>query len=153
MKEKFDYPVYDEITEDLNDITALYIRYSELEIAKESNDVVVQYKALKQYCLNNSVDNPFIFIDDNYMGSEAKSPAYQTMLKQLISGKIRKVIFYSVDRIGSAPTTIIDFLFDCQKYNFNFYVIADGFDSTNRKELDSILSVITNFQKLPKFGY
>ena len=153
MKEKFDFPVYDEITEDLNDITALYIRYSEHESTKESNAVRVQYKALKKYCLDNAVNNPVIFMDDNGIDADIFRPAYQTMLKQLKSGKIRKVIFYSIDRIGSAPTTIIDFLFDCQKYNFNFYVIEDGFDSTDRKELDKILSVITNFQKLPKSGY
>ena len=122
-------------------------------MANGSNDVGVQYKALKQYCLDNAVNNPVIFMDDNGMDADIFRPAYQTMLKQLKSGKIRKVIFYSVDRIGSAPTTIIDFLFDCQKYNFNFYVIKDGFDSTNRKELDKILSVTTNFQNLPKVGY
>ena len=30
MKEKFDYPLYDEITEDLDNITALYMRNSPL---------------------------------------------------------------------------------------------------------------------------
>ena len=81
MKEKFDYPLYDEITEDLDNITALYIRYSELEEAKESNNIEVQYEALKKYCLNNNVQNPVIFIDDNVMGADAKRPAYQSMLK------------------------------------------------------------------------
>ena len=44
MKAKFDFSLYDEIAEDFNDITALYIRYSELETAKESNDIAVQYE-------------------------------------------------------------------------------------------------------------
>ena len=153
MKEKFDYPLYDEITEDLDNITALYMRNSPLDSKKETNKIEVQYEALKQYCLDNNVQNPVIFIDDNVMGADAKRPAYQGMLKQLKSGKIKKVIFYSADRIGRTPSVVINFFKDCQKYNFNFYVIKDCFDSINRKELDTILSVITHFQKLPKFSY
>ena len=151
MKEKFDFPIYDEFTEDLNDITALYIRYSELETAKESNDVGVQYKALKHYCLNNTVSNPIIFIDDNYMGADANRPAYQAMHKQLKNGKIKRAIFYSADSIGRAPSVVTNFFKDCQKYKFDFYVIKDNFDSKDRKALNTIISVITNFQNLPKY--
>ena len=153
MKYNFDFPIYDEITENLDNIAALYIRYSELELAKESNDIKVQYEALKQYCIDNAVSNPVIFIDDNYMSADANRPAYQSILKQLKSGKIKKAIFYSADRIGRTPSVIINFFKDCQKYNFNFNVIKENFDSQDRKALDTILSAITNFQNLPKFGY
>ena len=153
MKEKFDYPLYDEITEDLDNITALYIRYSELELAKESNDVGVQYKALKQYCLDNAVNNPVIFMDDSGMDADIFRPAYQTMLKQLKKGKIKKAIFYSADSIGRTPSVVTNFFKDCQKYKFDFYVIKDNFDSKNRKAINIILSVINDFRKLPKFSY
>ena len=113
----------------------------------------VQYEALKHYYLNNAVSNPVIFVDHNYMGADANRTAYQVMLKQLKSGKIKRAIFYSADRKGRSPSVVTNFFKDCQKYNFNFYVIKDGFDSTDRKKLNSILSVITNFQNLPKFGY
>ena len=152
MKYNFDFPIYDESTEDSDNITALYIRYTELESAKESNDIDVQYEALKQYCIDNAVSNPVIFIDDNYMGADANRPAYLAMLKQLKSGKIKKAIFYSADRIGRTPSVVINFFKDCQKYNFNFYVVNENFDSKDRKDIDTILSVITNFQKLPKFS-
>ena len=152
MKEKFDYPLYDEITEDLDNITALYIRNSPLDSEKETNKIEVQYEALKKYCLDNNVQNPVIFIDDNVMGADAKRPVYQAMLKQLKSGNIKKVIFFSADRIGRTPSVVINFFKDCQKYNFNFYVIKENFDSKDRKAVDTILSVITDFQKLPKYG-
>ena len=109
--------------------------------------------SMKLYCLDNNVQNPVIFIDDNFMGADAKRPAYQAMLKQLKSGKIKKVIFFSADRIGRTPSVVINFFKDCQKYNFNFYVIKDNFDSNDRKSINTILSVINNFQKLPKYGY
>ena len=153
MKEKFDYPLYDEITEDLDNITALYMRNSPLDSEKDTNKIEVQYEALKQYCLDNNVQNPVIFIDDNVLGADAKRPVYQAMLKQLKSGKIKKAIFYSVDRIGRTPSVVINFFKDYQKYKFDFYVIKDNFDSKDRKALDIILSAITNFQKLPKFDY
>ena len=87
------------------------------------------------------------------MGADAKHPAYQAMLKQLKSGKIKKAIFYSADCIGRTPSVEKNFFKDCQKYKFDFYVIKDNFDSKDRKAVDTILSVITNFQNLPKFGY
>ena len=139
MKEKFDYPFYDEITEDLDNITALYMRNSPLDSEKETNKIEVQYEALKKYCLDNNVQNPVIFIDDNVMGADAKRPAYQVMLKQLKSGKIKKAIFYSVDRIGRTPSVVTNFFKDCQKYNFNFYVIKENFDSQDRKAIETIL--------------
>ena len=153
MKYNFDFPIYKDSTEESDNITALYIRYSELESAKESNDIEVQYEALKQYCIDNEVSNPVIFIDDNYMGADANRPAYQSILKQLKNGKIKKVIFYSADRIGRTPSVITNFFKDCQKYKFDFYVIKDNFDSKDRKAINTILSVITNFQNLPKFSY
>ena len=153
MEYNFDFPIYDESTEDLDNITALYMRNSPLDSAKNTNEIEVQYEALKQYCLNNTVSNPVIFIDDNYMGADANRPAYQAMLKQLKSGKIKRAIFYSADRIGRTPSVVTNFFKDCQKYKFDFYVIKDNFDSKDRKPINSILSVITDFQKLPKFGY
>ena len=153
MKEKFDFPLYDEITEDLNDVTALYMRNSPLDSSKDANKIDLQYKALKQYCLDNNVQNPVIFIDDNVLGADAKRPAYQAMLKQLKKGKIKKAIFYSADSIGRTPSVVTNFFKDCQKYKFEFYVIKDNFDSKDRKAVNTILSVITDFQKLPKFGY
>ena len=113
----------------------------------------MQYEALKQYCLNNAVSNPVIFIDDNYMGADVNRPAYQAMLKQLKSGKIKRAIFYSADRIGRTPSVVTNFIKDCQKYKFEFYVIKDNFDSKDRKSINTILSVITDFRKLPKFSY
>lgn len=153
MKYNFDFPIYDEITEDFKDITALYMRNSPLDSAKDTNEIEVQYEALKQYCIDNEVSNPVIFIDDNYMGADANRPAYQAMLNQLKSGNIKKVIFFSADRIGRAPFVVINFFKDCQKYKFDFYVIKDNFDSKDRESFNSIVSVITDFQKLPKFCY
>ena len=150
MKEKFDYPLYDEITEDLDNITALYMRNSPLDSEKETNKIEVQYEALKKFCLDNNVQNPLIFIDDNVIGADAKRPVYQAMLKQLKSGKIKKAIFYSADRIGRTPSVVVNFFKDCKKYNFNFYVIKENFDSKDRKAINTILSVITNFQNLAK---
>ena len=153
MKEKFDFPLYDKITEDLNDITALYMRNTPLDSAKETNKIEVQYEALKKYCLDNNVQNAVIFIDDNVLGADAKRPAYQAMLKQLKSGKVKKVIFYSAASIGRTPSVVTNFFKDCQKYKFDFYVIKDNFDSKDRKSINTILSVITDFRKLPKFSY
>lgn len=153
MEYNFDFLIYKESTEESDNITALYMRNSPLDSAKETNKIEVQYEALKQYCIDNEVSNPVIFIDDNYMGADANRPAYQSILKQLKNGKIKKAIFYSIDRIGRTPSVVTNFFKDCQKYKFDFYVIKDNYNSKDRKSINTILSVITDFQKLPKFDY
>ena len=150
MKYNFDFPIYKESTDESDNITALYIRYSELESAKESNYIEVQYEALKQYCIDNAVSNPVIFIDDNYMGADANRPEYQSILKQLKNGKIKKTIFYSVDHIGRTPSVVTNFFKDCQKYKFDFHIIKDNFDSKDRKTINIILSVINDFRNFDK---
>ena len=42
MKYNFDFPVYNENADESQNITALYIRCSELASEKESNDIKVQ---------------------------------------------------------------------------------------------------------------
>ena len=84
------------------------------------------------------------------MGADVNRPAYQSMHKQLKRGNIKRAIFYNADRIGRTPSVVTNFFNDCQKYKFDFYVIKDNFDSKDRKSLDAILSVITNFQNLDK---
>ena len=150
---KFDFPIYTKVEENLENVTALYIRFSSIEKSKDTNAIQVQYDALRQYCSENNVQNPVVFIDDNFMGADRKRPAFQIMMEQLKSGRVKKVIFYSVDRIGRTPAIVTNFLKDCQKYKFDFYVIKDNFNSKDRKSLNTILSVITDFQNLPKFGY
>ena len=147
---KFDFPVYTEMEENLEDVTALYIHYSAIEQSKDTNAIKVQYDALKQYCSENNVQNPVVFIDDNFMGADGKRPAYQIMMEQLRNGKIKEVIVYSVDRISSTPTGVINFFKECKKYNFCFYVIKEKFDSCDRETFGTILSALTIFQNISK---
>ena len=147
---KFDSPIYTEMEENLENITALYIRYSAIEKSKDTNAIKVQYDALKQYCSENNVQNPVVFIDDNFMGADGKRPAYQIMMEQLRNGKIKEVIVYSVDRISSIPTGVINFFKDCAKYKFQFFIMKEKFDSRDRETFNTILSALITFQNISK---
>ena len=147
---KFVFPIYTEMEENLENVTALYIRYSAIEQSKDTNAIQVQYDAMRQYCSENNVQNPVVFIDDNFMGADGKRPAYQIMMEQLRNGKIKEVIVYSVDRISSTPTGVINFFKDCEKYNFRFYVMKEKFDSRDREAFGIVLSALTTFQNISK---
>lgn len=147
---KFDFPIYTEMEENLKNATALYIRYSAIEQSKDANAIKVQYDALKQYCAENNVQNAVVFIDDNFMGADRKRPAFQTIMEQLKSGRIKDVIIYSVDRISAISTGIINFLKDCEKFKFRFYIVKDKFNSRDRETFNTILSALITFQSLSK---
>ena len=71
MKEKskkitFDYPLYDEITDDDDEITAAYLRVSTDTQAQEGYGLDVQYAAIKRYVEAYGIKNVFIFTDDGY---------------------------------------------------------------------------------------
>ena len=147
---KFDFPIYTEVEENLENVTALYIRYSSIEKSKDTNAIQVQYDALRQYCSKNNVQNPVVFIDDNFMGADGKRPAYKTMMEYLKNSKIKEVNIYSVDRIAGVPTGIINFFKDCEEFKFQFYIIKEQFDSRDREIFNTILSALITFQNLSK---
>ena len=70
MKEKskkieFDYPSYDKISVDDNEITAVYLRVSTDSQAQEGYGLDVQYNAIKRYVEAYEIKNVFVFVDAN----------------------------------------------------------------------------------------
>lgn len=143
---KFDYPLYDTVTDDCTDITALYLRVSTDTQAQEGYGLDVQYNALYRYCSAYDIANPVIFVDDGYTGVNDNRPAFQRMLYLMKRGKIRLVITYSLDRIGRTQMLILKFLKeDCEKANCDFYAVKDNVDSRSKTTYGILISILSIF--------
>lgn len=128
---KFDYPLYDTISDDLEDITALYLRVSTDSQAQDGYGLDVQYDAIHKYCEAYNPTNPVVFIDDGYTGTNDKRPAFQKMRKLMRSGKVKLILTYSLDRLGRNQMIILKFLKEeCEKNNIAFLAVRDNIDST-----------------------
>lgn len=143
---KFNYPLYDTISDDCTNITALYLRVSTDTQAQEGYGLDVQYNALYRYCSAYDIANPVIFIDDGYTGVNDNRPAFQKMLSLMKKGQIRLIIAYSLDRIGRTQMLILRFLKeDCEKAKCDFYAVKDNVDSRSKTTYGILISILSIF--------
>ncbi len=151
MKEKskkitFDYPLYDKITENDDEITAVYLRVSTDTQAQEGYGLDVQYGAIKRYVEAYDIKNVFIFADDGYTGMNEIRPAFSAMTKLMNEGRIKLVITYSLDRIGRTQMIILRFLKEqCEKAKCDFYAVKDNVDSRSRQTYGILISILSIF--------
>lgn len=151
MKEKskkiiFDYPLYDEITDDDDEITAAYLRVSTDTQAQEGYGLDVQYAAIKRYVEAYGIKNVFIFTDDGYTGMNEVRPAFSAMTKLMKEGRVKFVITYSLDRIGRTQMIILRFLKEqCESAKCDFYAVKDNVDSRSRQTYGILISILSIF--------
>ena len=151
MKEKskkieFDYPSYDKISVDDNEITAVYLRVSTDSQAQEGYGLDVQYNAIKRYVEAYEIKNVFVFVDDGYTGMNEVRPAFSKMCELMGEGKVQLVITYSLDRIGRTQMIILKFLKEqCEKAKCDFYAVKDNVDSRSRQTYGILISILSIF--------
>ncbi len=151
MKEKskkitFDYPLFDAITDDDDEITAAYLRVSTDTQAQEGYGLDVQYAAIKRYVEAFGIKNVFIFADDGYTGMNEVRPAFSAMSKLMKEGRIKFVITYSLDRIGRTQMIILRFLKErCETAKCDFYAVKDNVDSRSRQTYGILISILSIF--------
>ena len=151
MKEKskvieFDYPLFDAIPPEMEDITALYLRVSTDMQAQEGYGLDTQYEKIRKYCEAYEVPNPVVFVDDGYTGVNDHRPAYQKMLELMRKGRIKFVITYSLDRIGRNQMLILKFLKEeCVKAGCDFLAVKDNIDSRSKQTYGILISILSIF--------
>lgn len=115
MKEKskkldFCFPVYDEISEEISDITAIYLRVSTDMQAQDGYGLDFQFDAIRKYVQAYDIKNPVVFVDDGYTGMNEDRPAFSELNRLMENGRVKFVITYSLDRIGRTQMLILKFL-------------------------------------------
>lgn len=143
---KFNYPTYEEIPEEMTDITAIYLRVSTDSQAQDGYGLDVQYNANERYCKAYDMRNVVVFVDDGYTGVNDKRPAFQKLLALMREGRIKLVITHSLDRIGRTQMLILKFLKeDCVKAECDFFAVKDSIDSRSKQTYGILISILSIF--------
>lgn len=151
MKEKskvihFDYPTYEEIPDNMSNITAIYLRVSTDSQAQDGYGLDVQYKANERYCKAYDMQNVVVFVDDGYTGVNDKRPAFQKLLSLMRERRVKLVITHSLDRIGRTQMLILKFLKeDCAKAGCEFFAVKDSIDSRSKQTYGILISILSIF--------
>lgn len=113
--------------------TALYCRLSRDDGTEgDSNSVVNQKKLLQKYAKDNGFQNPKVYVDDGYTGTNFNRPAFQQMIEDIELGYISTIIVKDMSRLGRNYLEVgyyTDNYFP-QK-NVRFIAINDGVDSAD----------------------
>lgn len=146
---KFNYPTYEEITDEMTDITAIYLRVSTDSQAQDGYGLDVQYGANERYCKAYDIQNVVVFVDDGYTGMNDKRPAFQCLLKLMKEKRIKFVITHSLDRIGRTQMLILKFLKeDCAKAECDFFAVKDSIDSRSKQTYGILISILSIFAEM-----
>ncbi len=146
---KFEYPTYESVSDEMTDITAIYLRVSTDSQAQDGYGLDVQYAACERYCKAYDMQNVVVFVDDGYTGMNSNRPAFQRLMKLMKQRRIQIVITHSLDRIGRTQMLILKFLKeDCAKAECDFFAVKDNIDSRSKQTYGILISILSIFAEL-----
>lgn len=113
-----------------------HVIYARVSTQKQKNDLNTQIKFISSYCKNNK-----IIIDKTYSeiasGISLDRPELQSLLDDIISGKINTVYISYKDRLSRLSFTLLNQIF--LKFGTNIIVISDVLHKKGKKNDDSEL--------------
>ena len=143
---KFCFPLYEDITDDLTDITAIYLRVSTDMQAQDGYGLDFQFDAIRKYVQAYEIPNPVVFVDDGYTGMNEDRPAFKELNRLMDLGRVKFVITYSLDRIGRTQMIILKFLKErCEKCHCDFFAVKDNIDSRSKQTYGILISILSIF--------
>ena len=80
--------------------TALYVRVSTDAQAEEGHSIEAQKEMLVNYCKAYHFTNYEFFVDAGFSGAMIERPGISSMIADIRSGRIRRVIIYKLDRLS-----------------------------------------------------
>lgn len=146
---KFEHPTYEDMPDDMTEITAIYLRVSTDSQAQDGYGLDVQYGACERYCKAYDMQNVVVFIDDGYTGMNNNRPAFQTLIKLMKQRRVKIVITHALDRIGRTQMLILNFLKeDCVRAECDFFAVKDSIDSRSKQTYGILISILSIFAEL-----
>lgn len=143
---KFCFPLYEDITDNLTDITAIYLRVSTDMQAQDGYGLDFQFDAIRKYVQAYEIPNPVVFVDDGYTGMNEDRPAFKELNRLMDLGRVKFVITYSLDRIGRTQMIILKFLKErCEKCHCDFFAVKDNIDSRSKQTYGILISILSIF--------
>ena len=113
------------------EITALYCRLSQDDkLEGDSNSIINQKKILKKYALDRGYTNIQFYIDDGVSGTTFNRAGFQSMIADVETGKVKRVIVKDMSRLGRDYLQVgmyTEIFFP--EHDVHFIAVNDGVDS------------------------
>lgn len=117
-------------TEALDNIVDLYIRVSTSEQAEEGYSLGEQEARLRSYCDAYGYIINAVHIDPGFSGATLERPGIKQVIKDVRSGKCKKVIVWKLDRLSRAQKDTLILLEDVFLANdCSFVSLMESFDT------------------------
>ncbi|WP_429999877.1 recombinase family protein [Metabacillus fastidiosus] len=111
--------------------TALYIRVSTEEQAKEGYSIRAQTERLKAYCVSQEWEVVDFYIDDGISAKDMNRPNLKRMIKHIEQGLIDCVLVYKLDRLTRSILDLYKLLEIFDKHNCKFKSSTEVYDTTS----------------------
>lgn len=113
------------------EITALYCRLSQDDKQEgDSNSIINQKKILKKYALDHGYSNLQFYIDDGISGTTFNRAGFQSMIADIDTGKVKRIIVKDMSRLGRDYLQVgmyTEIYFP--EHDVHFIAVNDGVDS------------------------
>src|SRR5690606_12605563 len=110
--------------------TAIYIRVSTEEQAKEGYSISAQLKKLKSFCISQNWEVVDVYADEGVSAKDTNRPELQRMIQDIKNGKINGVLVYRLDRVRRAVLRVYRLLEVFEKYGCKFKSATEVYDTT-----------------------
>lgn len=110
--------------------TAIYIRVSTEEQAKEGYSISAQKQKLKAYCIAQDWDVCGFYVDEGISAKDMKRPQLQQLINDIKEGKVDCVLVYRLDRLTRSVLDLYKMLQTFEKYDCKFKSATEVFETT-----------------------
>ncbi|PUF85793.1 MULTISPECIES: recombinase family protein [unclassified Geobacillus] len=110
--------------------TALYIRVSTEDQARDGYSIQMQKEKLHAYCVSQGWDIEGFYIDDGYSAKDLERPAMKRMIENIKQGLIDCVLVYRLDRLTRSVLDLHNLLKLFDEHDCKFKSATEVYDTT-----------------------
>ena len=111
-------------------MTALYVRVSTAEQAKEGYSIDEQIERLSAYCKAMNWTVLRTYVDAGCSGGNTDRPELQNLIRDIKAGLIRRVVVYKLDRLSRSQKDTLELIEDVFLANgCDFVSLSENFDT------------------------
>jgi len=128
--------------------TAIYVRVSTEEQAKEGYSITAQKDKLINYCRARKWFYK-IFEDAGYSASSLKRPAIQVLIQEIKENKVERVVVWKLDRLSRRMSNLYWLVSLFEKYSVELVSITESITTNSAlgKLLTGILGSVAEFER------
>jgi DNA invertase Pin-like site-specific DNA recombinase len=127
-------------------ITAIYLRVS---TDKQNSGLEAQDRVLREFCIMRGYKNVRAYSDLGVSGSKSSRPALDDLMKQVLEGKVERVIVYSFSRFARSTKHLLEALAIFKKYDVAFTSHTENIDTSQAigQAMFTIIAAISELER------